>query len=73
MKFDEWWEKYERPCALKFKTKSDVQAGWYAALEYGTQKTPTDKQSTPCRCVTPSPVAKSCADCGGHFDELSEI
>jgi len=37
------------------------------------QKPTTNSKSMPCRCETPSPVARECAECGGEFDEQSNV
>lgn len=47
MTFEEWWEKYKKLYALEFKNQGDVRAGWYANLEYGSEKTPTSSLQFP--------------------------
>ena len=36
-------------------------------------QTSHNSKSMPCRCETPSPVARECAECGGEFDEQSNV
>lgn len=72
MKFDEWWNKEVKHLALDFRVRGDVQIGWNAALEYGGEKTSTNKQNMSCpKCKSDSVVSIGyswgCDDCGNKW------
>ena len=48
MEFNEYWEENKVKAGLLLRKKCDVEAGWYAALEYGAPNSIHNKQRESC-------------------------